>query len=136
MDLVQRSLAARGTVIVAHRGREILLQIRSALQARGLAVRTTMRGERALRLARELDPEVIVFGWRMPDIDGRQFIEQLKNDHRTVDIPIIVMLENAEREKDLDAYNEVQFVKSPFDPAKLAEDISNRVSDDVARKEL
>ena len=135
LALVNRALTSRGTVIVAHRGREILLRIRSALQARGLVVRTTMRGDRALRLARELGPEVLAFDWKLPDIGGRQFIEQLKGDQRTADIPIIVMLEDDEYEMDVADFDEIQFVKSPFVPEKLAEDISNRVSDDITSKE-
>ena len=96
-----------------------------------------MRGDRALRLARELDPEVIAFDWKLPDIGGQQFIEQLKGNQRTVDIPIIVMLEQDEGEIDLSGLelDTVHLVKSPFSPVKLAEDISNRVSDDVTSKE-
>ncbi len=139
LEIVQRALSSRGTVIVAHRDREILLQIRSALQSRGLSVRTTMRGDRALRLARELAPEVIVLDWELPDIDGQQFVEHLKGDQRTAGIPIIIMLEDdGSAQPDLaglELDDTVRLVKPPFALVKLAEDISNLVSDDDTSKE-
>jgi len=139
LEIVQRALSSRGTVIVAHRDREILLQIRSALQSRGLSVRTTMRGDRALRLARELAPEVIVLDWELPDIDGQQFVAHLKDDQRTSGIPIIIMLEDGDRAQTdlagLELDDTVRLVKPPFALEKLAEDISNLVSDDDTSKE-
>jgi DNA-binding response OmpR family regulator len=135
LELVHRALSSRGTIIVAHRDREILLQIRSALQSRGLAVRTTMRGDRAIRLASDLDPEVIAYDWKLPDIGGRQFIDKLKGNQRTTDLPIIVLLEDDDQNMGFTEFDTVEFIESPFDPEKLAEDISNRISDGVTSKE-
>jgi PAS domain S-box-containing protein len=137
MELVNRALSSRGTVIVAHRDREILLQIRSALQSKGLAVRTTMRGDRALRLAREMVPHIILYDWHLPDIGGRQFIEQVKATQRIADLPIIVMLEQGEYSADITGFEseKIKMVRFPLSPEKLAEDISKQVSDDSTSKE-
>lgn len=140
LEIVRRSLSSRGTVIVAHRDREILSQIRAALQSRGLSVRTTIRGDRALRLARELVPEAIALDWELPDMDGQKFIEQLKGNQRTADIPIFIMCEDDNRTQmdlaGLELDDTVHLVMLPFAPEKLAEDISNLVSDANTRKEL
>jgi DNA-binding response OmpR family regulator len=138
MGVVRRALRSKGTIIVAHRDREILLHIRSALQSQGLAVRTTMRGDRALRLTRELVPEVVAFDLALPDIDGVQFIETLKSNQRTANIPIIVMFEDENRRMGLNSLEmdgTVRFVRSPFAVQKLAEDISNLISNDGLSKE-
>ncbi|MDF1512303.1 MAG: GAF domain-containing protein [Anaerolineae bacterium] len=135
LEIVHRALSSRGTIIAAHRDREILLHLRSALQARGFAVRTTMRGDRALRLSRELAPAVIAFDWGLLDIDGRKFLEQLKLDQRTRDVPVMVMVDQ-EHETDVAELGEsVQLIESSFDPAKLAEEITNLVSDAENREE-
>jgi CheY-like chemotaxis protein len=45
----------------------------------------------ALRLARELRPDVILLDYAMPDIDGAELSRRLRADPTTAAIPIILM---------------------------------------------
>ncbi|TFG73554.1 MAG: GAF domain-containing protein [Anaerolineales bacterium] len=140
LEIVKRALQPSGTVLVVHRDREILSRIRSALQALGLSVRTTLRGDRALRLAHDLVPEVIVFDWGLPDMPGLKFIRQLKDNQRTTGIHVMIMCEDDQLVQiDLTGFEDddtVHWYIPPFVPAKLAEDISILVSVDDTSKEL
>lgn len=46
-------------------------------------------GERALQLAREQQPDLILLDVMMPGLSGHQVCEQLKADHKTASIPVI-----------------------------------------------
>jgi CheY-like chemotaxis protein len=47
-------------------------------------------GEQGLKLAREKRPDVIILDLQMPAVDGFTVLEQLADDERTKDIPVVV----------------------------------------------
>lgn len=90
VDIVKRTLQRQHVVVVANSNRELLNRLRTALQIEGVAVRTTMRGERALRLAQELEPMLVVLDPDIQDLDAYQFVDRLRRDPRTAEVPVIV----------------------------------------------
>ena len=56
----------------------------------GLEVVTATTGAAGLKLAREHQPDLVVVDIGLPDIDGWNVIQQLAEDERTRDIPIVV----------------------------------------------
>jgi len=90
LSAVRRALDQQGTILVADADPETLDRVRMAMQQRGLRVRTTMRGERALRLAQDIRPAVVVLDLGLPDLDGYRVIRRLRHDQRTMHIPVVL----------------------------------------------
>jgi DNA-binding response OmpR family regulator len=57
-------------------------------------------GPQGLRIAKELQPGVIVLDINLPSMSGFQVCKRLKRDPATVDIPVI-MLTSADRPEDM-----------------------------------
>ena len=54
-------------------------------------IRTIHGGREALRLLEEATPDLVLLDLMMPDIDGFQVLEQLRNNVRTASIPVIII---------------------------------------------
>lgn len=68
--------------------------IRELLAARisrlGVKVFTATTGAAGVKMALDLQPDLLVVDIGLPDIDGWEVIEQLAGDDRTNDIPVLV----------------------------------------------
>jgi DNA-binding response OmpR family regulator len=67
------------------------------LQATGLNVLTASNGRQGFSKAVAVRPDVIVLDLMLPDVDGWEICEQLRNDMRTTDIPIVILTARFER---------------------------------------
>src|SRR5436190_4584515 len=79
-------------------------------------------GPSGLEEARRESPDVILLDVMMPALDGWRVAEQLLDDERTRDIPIIFLTARAEfrdRARGLDIGG-VDYVTKPFNPLELA----------------
>jgi signal transduction histidine kinase len=93
------------------------------LSAEGYRVRPAERPQLAIEAARAQPPSLILLDVRMPEMDGFEVCEQLKQDERTRDIPIVFVsaLQDVEdRVRGFEAGG-VDFVCKPFqEPEVLA----------------
>ncbi|MBI2683534.1 MAG: response regulator [Acidobacteriales bacterium] len=83
-------------------------------------------GREGLELARRERPDAILLDVMMPDMDGPATLEHLAADPDTRDIPVIFMtakVQASERRK-LSDLGVRGLIAKPFDPIKLAEEIS------------
>jgi PAS domain S-box-containing protein len=124
---VRKVLARRGTVLVVDDDKDTLSLMREILRANGFGVRTTSRGLRALRVAREVQPALILLDLKMQDLDGQAVLKRLKNDPGTRDIPVVVLtgstiIDDAKRQKVL-ALGAARFMSKPFSVDDLMEEI-------------
>jgi DNA-binding response OmpR family regulator len=100
----------------------IRLLCRVNLEAEGMEVLEAPDGPRGLDQARSEQPDVILLDVMMPGLDGWRVAEELLEDERTRDIPIIFLTARAEfrdRAKGLDIGG-VDYVTKPFNPLDLA----------------
>src|SRR5207248_11324930 len=84
----------------------IRLLCRVNLEAEGMEVLEASDGPSGLEAARGSDPDVILLDVMMPGLDGWQVAEELLDDDRTANIPIIFLTARAElrdRARGLDA---------------------------------
>lgn len=79
------------SVLIVDDNREVRLAFRTVLNYDGYDVFTAADGPEAIRLAREHIPTAILMDIDMPVMTGFQAAEELKNDFRTRDIPIVAV---------------------------------------------
>jgi DNA-binding response OmpR family regulator len=114
----------------------IRLLCRVNLEAEGMDVLEAADGSTGLELARERTPDVVLLDVMMPGVDGWLVAEQLLDDERTRDIPIIFLTARAEfrdRARGLDIGG-VDYVTKPFNPLDLAP-LVRAMLDRIARGE-
>ena len=127
LGAVRKVLVRRGTVLVVDDDEDTLSLMREILRTHGFGVRTTTRGLRALRVAREVRPALVLLDLKIQDLDGQALLRQLKNDPITRDIPVIVttgstIIDDAKRQKVL-ALGAARFVSKPFSVGELMEEV-------------
>jgi DNA-binding response OmpR family regulator len=92
------------------------------LEAEGMDVLEAANGTSGLELSRADPPDVVLLDVMMPGLDGWQVAEQLLQDDRTKEIPIIFLTARAEfrdRARGLDIGG-IDYVTKPFNPLELA----------------
>jgi DNA-binding response OmpR family regulator len=100
----------------------IRLLCRVNLEAEGMTVLEAADGPTGLEQARENTPDVVLLDVMMPGLDGWRVAEQLLQDDRTSEIPIIFLTARAEfrdRARGLDIGG-IDYVTKPFNPLELA----------------
>ena len=127
LHAVRKVLARRGTVLVVDDDEDTLSLMRKILRDNGFGVRTTSRGLRALRVAREVRPALILLDLKMQDVDGQVVLRRLKNDPVTRDIPVMVLtgstiIDDAKRQKVL-SLGAARFMSKPFSVGEMMEEI-------------
>jgi len=103
-----------------------------------------MHGDRAIRLARDLQPAVVVLDVGQMNGDGYQLLHQLKRDRRTADVPVVVTFEpQADPRGEQPAWQAghevpvgIRFVAKPFSMEQLVADISAVVNAHSVVKEF
>ena len=60
-----------------------------------LELMTAMQGRVGLELARKHAPDLILLDLHLPDMPGWQVLAQLKSDHATRDVPVVVISADA-----------------------------------------
>ena len=81
-------------VLIADDDEPLTSTMAEALRRNGMAAATANRGEDALRIARNTQPDVILLGDRLRDGMGYDFCRKLKAGANTAHIPLI-MIANA-----------------------------------------
>ena len=100
----------------------IRLLCRINLEAEGMVVLEAADGPSGLEAARLERPDVILLDVMMPGLDGWRVAEELLDDDRTEEIPIVFLTARAElrdRARGIDLGG-VDYVTKPFNPVELA----------------
>jgi DNA-binding response OmpR family regulator len=110
------------TVLVIDDEAPIRLLCRVNLEAEGMSVLEAADGPSGLDQARNERPDVVLLDVMMPGLDGWRVAEELLQDERTSEIPIIFLTARAEfrdRARGLDIGG-IDYVTKPFNPLELA----------------
>ena len=65
--------------------------VRDVLQFKGYQVVEAVTGEEGVRLAFEVDPDLILMDIQLPGINGFEAFEQIRNGESTRQIPVIAL---------------------------------------------
>lgn len=88
---------------------------------RGYVIEMAMDGEEAVRMAGEINPDLILMDMSLPIIDGWEATRRIKKDPKTANIPIIALTAHAlsgDKEKALEAGCE-DYDTKPIDLERL-----------------
>lgn len=113
-------------ILVAEDERDIREQIVFTLQISGFDVIEAPNGEEAVKMATEIEPDLILMDVRMPKMTGYEACEALKKQERTKDIPIMFLSakgQEAEISKGLEL-GAVKYFLKPFAPDELSEQVN------------
>jgi two-component system phosphate regulon response regulator PhoB len=66
------------------------------LKMAGFHVAVADNGERALALAEELEPDLIILDWMLPEVSGLEVCRRLKAQPRTRRVPVLILTARAE----------------------------------------
>ncbi|MGB9182407.1 MAG: response regulator, partial [Pyrinomonadaceae bacterium] len=107
----------RLTVLAVNDDAGVLELLSVVLEHEGYEVITASGGPRALELAFQLEPDIIISDVVMPEVDGFELCRRLKADERTASIP--VLLASAVRTGESDSLNGLKagaddYLEMPF----------------------
>jgi CheY-like chemotaxis protein len=125
--IVSPNMTAIRKILFVDDDDNIRLLIRIALESlTDWQVISADRGTKALDMAREENPDVIVLDMMMPGLDGRQTFDEFKRCDFSRDIPVILMTAKVQRDE-VEAYLKLGvsgIITKPFDPMTLHLQIS------------
>lgn len=110
-----------GHILVVDDDRTTRLKLSLGLKQQGHAVIEAENGRQALEKLRAELFDLVLLDIMMPDLDGYQVLEEMKNDHALRDVPVIVIsaqdeLESMVRGIELGAED---YLPKPFNPVLL-----------------
>lgn len=102
------------------------------LVKQGYKVRAVISGEMALTAARTMPPDLILLDIKMPDLDGYEVCQELKNSPETAQIPVIFIsaLQDVAGKVQAFQVGGVDYITKPFQ----FEEVLARVSTHIALK--
>ncbi|MDQ3985332.1 MAG: response regulator [Actinomycetota bacterium] len=107
----------RPVVLVAEDDPSVRLALEFVLKYEGFDVVFAEDGIKALEMARNARPDIILLDHLMPKMDGREVLGELKGDENTSGIPVLVLTGMPER--DSENWEGAEFVGKPFTPDEL-----------------
>ncbi len=110
-----------GKVLLVEDEKNVILGVRTCLDAVGYDVEIVEDGEEALNSVNREHPDLILLDLLLPKVDGFEVLKTLKDNDETSKIPVIVLTAKAEEEDrqrvmDLGADN---YMTKPFKPQEL-----------------
>jgi PAS domain S-box-containing protein len=106
------------TFLVVEDDLDIAELIQFHLSGDGRQILIAQRGDEALALAREQQPDLITLDVMLPDVSGFEVLDSLKSDPRTQDIPVIIVSVVPDRREGL-RLGAVDYITKPIDENRL-----------------
>ncbi|MFM2315506.1 MAG: hypothetical protein RLZZ04_4784 [Cyanobacteriota bacterium] len=133
-----KSNSATGNILVVDDIADNLRVLSASLTERGYQVRCVKNGTMALLTAKKNPPQLILLDIKMPDMDGYQVCEQLKQDELTRDIPIIFLSAFDDVLDKVKAFSVggVDYITKPFQAEEIVVRIQHQLALQGAKAEI
>jgi len=111
----------RPRILVCDNETPLRTLIVAAVTGSGYEVHEARDGDESVRLARELEPDLIVLDMMMPGRTGIEVLEELRSEERFRETPVIMLTARAQATDRTAAANAgaTRFVSKPFSPVEL-----------------
>ncbi len=124
---VNRVLQGPGKVLVVDDDRDTRDLLQTALEQRGFSVVLTSSGKRALTLARQEHPNLILLDLKLPGMDGYEVLQRLKSAPETAEIPVMIitgsLTDDELKQQKLLSLGAARFMTKPFAVDELVYEI-------------
>lgn len=111
----------QSTILVVEDDPTISAILRIFLEDSGCRIVVAEQGGEAVRLAREVHPDLITLDLALPDIDGTEVLRQLNVDADLAHVPVIVV--TARRFEPRPDENVTAVLQKPFDATELEDTV-------------
>src|SRR6476660_3417199 len=88
---IARPGALRRSILIVDDDEAMVDVLSMRLNRQGFKTQVADSGQLALALARSERPHLILLDLRLPDMDGFELCQQLVDDQRTSEIPVIIL---------------------------------------------
>ncbi len=124
-------MEAKKKVLVIDDENDILLIIKSALHEEGYDVATANNGYDGLALAEDASPDLIILDIMMPEMDGFEVLQQLKENEKTAQIPVVILTGMSSKDKIREALNKGidYYIVKPFEYQDLVSKVKIAIDD-------
>ncbi len=115
--------------------RDVLVKV---LRTAGYIVSCAESGNSAFALIRNHVPDLILLDVIMPDMDGYEVCQNIKNNQRTAGIPIIFLSAHDDPENKREAFEQggVDFIAKPFNNSEVISRVKTHLSLNLLQREL
>lgn len=112
---------SKPVVLVIDDSQDVQRLLRARLRSEDLDLISADNGADGVTIARSRLPAIILLDLDMPDVDGFEVLRALKDDQRTLEIPVIVLsgLQNAQDKVTAFDLGAVDYITKPFDLMEL-----------------
>ncbi len=127
-----------GGILVVDDSMESLRLLTDILRQGGYEVRSTTNPRLALETARDDPPELLLLDVKMPDMDGFELCQLLKEQERTANIPVIFVSSLQETRKRVRGFEVggVDFITKPLQREDILARVSRTLELEQMRKQL
>jgi diguanylate cyclase (GGDEF)-like protein len=118
--------AVTGTILVADDSRTVRALLRHQLEGRGFRVAEAVDGADAVRVCREVRPDVVLMDVMMPALDGHGALQVLRADPEVCDIPVVFLTTRSSTDDVVEGLRlgAHDYLGKPFEPSELIARIS------------
>jgi DNA-binding response OmpR family regulator len=108
----------------------IIMLIKSKLKANGFEVITAYNGATALELAFSEKPDLVLLDIMMPNMDGFEVFQKLKENDSMKDVPVVFLTASGQRSDESRAMEmgAKYFLTKPFSPNHLLEIVNKALN--------
>lgn len=106
---------------------DINLLIKATLSFKGYRVFTAYNGRKGIAIANEENLDLIILDVMMPDMDGYQVLEFLKNQEATKNIPVAFLSAKTQKEE-IDkglSLGAIKYFTKPFEPMEFLNEVED-----------
>jgi DNA-binding response OmpR family regulator len=121
---------AQSRLLIVEDDLDVADMLSAYFRVQGFDAVTANWGEDGVKLALNNPPDLVILDIRLPDIDGFEVAQRLRQNRRTAEVPIIFLTEKREREARLKGLGlkADDYVTKPFDIQELRLRVVNILS--------
>ncbi|MFN7038032.1 MAG: phosphate regulon transcriptional regulator PhoB [Alphaproteobacteria bacterium] len=120
-SLSENTVPLTPLVLIVDDEEPIRTMLAYSLERHGFTTKQAVNGDEALKMVKEIKPDIIILDWMLPGLSGIEVCTILRTKHETKNIPIIMLTakgEEFDKVKGLDSGVDDYIVK-PFSPNEL-----------------
>lgn len=123
-----KNLSASYTVLIVDDVPTNVMLVQAILKKEGYTLLTCDSGAKALQIAKERHPHLILLDIMMPEMDGYEVLQHLKNNPDTNNIPVIIMSALSDMQSIVKGYQlgATEYVTKPFQREELVKRVAHR----------